>query len=660
MAWGWIRAYQEETTALGFSDADYRVRNNRAEFRRDFSTDMHVSASGNSNVGQTLRWGDKVELPNGIASTNWTRIVANGETGYVRTAHLIEVAFVNRLDDQDVYTTPLTYFSRGRNHSVTLIWGDCVQIIERGDNVCRVRARGFTGDVATERLTEDALMSVYFIDVGQGDGILINTPDGRHLLIDGGLERSKQHTGKNAADFVDWKFYKDYGDFRIRLDSLMASHSDNDHYGGLHDLVRHNPQRDNFLADRELDCLGADITTFHHPGLSRWENRKNSNPAHHDGLGPRELDANFNYFVRLLEDRADAETSIVNNATTELSGPWKYFVRDVLANDANTEVVRVGLDRDALQSGAELPDLWPADGYAIKVLGPVTVERNGQPSLPDLGPKSYNTNGHSICLRLDIGNARIMLTGDLNKPSMDWLNACYGDRMAAWLCDVAKACHHGSHKISYRFLEAMRPAATVISSGDAEGHAHPRPEIVAASAISGRVEIDRDNDVLLTPLVYSTEIERSISLGTVHRLEYSGVTTDNDNVTHNGSLLGRHYQAINQKALLSPSETDEIEALPEDQQSDRSRAIKKNNRSLFRAQEQAILDHTMHLKVGATIPQGPLGAEFKWLPFWRAKVMEKNHYGLVNVRTDGETVMCATMDETQEDWIVHTFPARAR
>ncbi len=658
MARGWIRAYQEEANALGFSDADYRVRNERAEFRRDFTTDMHASASGNSNVSHTLRWSDEVELPSGIASTNWTRVIVNGETGFVHTAHLVEVAFVNCLVDEEAYTAPLSYFYRGENHTVTLIWGDCVQIMERGDNVCRVRARGFTGDVATDRLTEDALMSIYFIDVGQGDGILVNTPDGRHLLVDGGLERAKQHTGKNAADFVDWKFYRDYGDYRIRLDSLMASHSDNDHYGGLHDLVRHNPLRDNFLADRELDCLGVDITTFHHPGLSRWESRSGANPAHHDGLGPRELDADFNYFVRLLGDRDDAEASIINNATTELSGPWKYFVRDVLANDTNTGVMRVGLDRDVLQTSAELPDLWSADGYAIKVLGPVTVERGGQPCLPDLGPKSYNTNGHSICLRLDIGNARIMLTGDLNKPSMDWLSACYGDRMGAWQCDVAKACHHGSHKISYQFLEAMRPAATVISSGDAEGHAHPRPEIVAASAISGRIEIDRDNDVLLTPLVYSTEIERSISLGTVNRLEYIGVTTDDDNVTHSGSLLGRHYQAINQKALLSPTEIADIEALPEDQQDDLSGAIKKANRSLFREQEQAILDDTMQLKVGATIPRGPLGAEFKWLPFWRARVMEKNHYGLVNVRTDGETVMCATMDETQEDWIVHTFPAR--
>lgn len=57
------------------------------------------------------------------------------------------------------------------------------------------------GDVG--HLGSKALLEVYFIDVGQGDGILIKTPDGRHVMIDGGFPRRNQPIGKNAADFVD-------------------------------------------------------------------------------------------------------------------------------------------------------------------------------------------------------------------------------------------------------------------------------------------------------------------------------------------------------------------------------------------------------------------------------------------------------------------------
>ena len=76
---------------------------------------------------------------------------------------------------------------------------------------------------------------------------------------------------------------------------------------------------------------------------------------------------------------------------------------------------------------------------------------------------------------------RILLTGDLNKASQTALMHDYEGRRLEFKCDVAKACHHGSEDVSYAFMQAMEPAATVICSGDGEGHDHPRPRIVAAS-----------------------------------------------------------------------------------------------------------------------------------------------------------------------------------
>ena len=58
------------------------------------------------------------------------------------------------------------------------------------------------------------------------------------------------------------------------------------------------------------------------------------------------------------------------------------------------------------------------------------------------------------------------------------------------------------------------------------------------------------------------------------------------------------------------------------------------------------------------VPLGPVDKKNVSKRLWRARLMQKTHYGLVNVRTDGQTIMCATMDETEEKWIIHTFPAR--
>lgn len=49
----------------------------------------------------------------------------------------------------------------------------------------------------------------------------------------------------------------------------------------------------------------------------------------------------------------------------------------------------------------------------------------------------------------------------------------------------------------------MRPAVTVIFSDDSEGHDHPQPVTVAASATGGYLQMERDR--ILTLLVNSTE-----------------------------------------------------------------------------------------------------------------------------------------------------------
>ncbi len=49
---------------------------------------------------------------------------------------------------------------------------------------------GALAAVAADRLAlrglPDGKLHVYFLDVGQGDGILVVAPDGRQILVDGG------------------------------------------------------------------------------------------------------------------------------------------------------------------------------------------------------------------------------------------------------------------------------------------------------------------------------------------------------------------------------------------------------------------------------------------------------------------------------------------
>ena len=126
-------------------------------------------------------------------------------------------------------TTKLFSDSAGRKKRSELLWGDRVQLLTTSGSLLRVKARGAEGYVKKADLGDESLLEVYFIDVGQGDGVLVRFPDDRHVLIDGGYNRAKQQTHKNAADFVDWKFVKDYGRTRTALDAMLSSHCDADH-----------------------------------------------------------------------------------------------------------------------------------------------------------------------------------------------------------------------------------------------------------------------------------------------------------------------------------------------------------------------------------------------------------------------------------------------
>jgi hypothetical protein len=431
---------------------------------------------------------------------------------------------------------------------------------------------------------------------------LIRLPDGRHLLIDGGYTRAKQPTGKSAADFVDWKFFKDYGLARIRLDAIIASHCDADHYGGLWDVLRSDEG-----AMAELDCTGADIGAFYHAGVSWWRPGKR-------WLGRTQ----GGFLVDLLDDFDSLVEGLEPDAERRLQGEWAGFLREV--GQATTNVRRLGV---AAGDSSEVFVPGFSDGeVAIRVLAPVLHQVGGEIGVRNLGSDSQNTNGHSVLLRLDFRGSRILLTGDLNRGSMHALLGEYRGREEVLACDVAKGCHHGSDDVSFTFLGHMKAAATVISSGDHEGHGHPRPAVVAASGLTGHVTIDESKDELLTPLVYSTEVERSVAIGRCAWMETAGYP-------HEGAVIDLRVYARDAGQLPREWRDDVL--------------IKR------RAASRVYYEET---RAGALSPSR------RSRSFVGSYVVSGMVYGLVNVRTDGETILCATMNEANRSWNIKTFRAR--
>ena len=106
-----------------------------------------------------------------------------------------------------------------------LLWGDWLRLKSgRKGNFVEVHARGVDGWMHKEDIQKQRLLEVVFVDIGQGDGCLLVTPDDKHMVIDAGQ-------GDNMKRFLRWR----YGGFKEpwKFECAVISHPDADHYGGF-------------------------------------------------------------------------------------------------------------------------------------------------------------------------------------------------------------------------------------------------------------------------------------------------------------------------------------------------------------------------------------------------------------------------------------------
>ena len=72
----------------------------------------------------------------------------------------------------------------------------------------------------------DGKLHVYFLDVGQGDAIFIQTPSGRQILIDGGPDNTVLQRLGEVMPFYDRS-----------IDLVVLTHPDADHLAGLNEVL---------------------------------------------------------------------------------------------------------------------------------------------------------------------------------------------------------------------------------------------------------------------------------------------------------------------------------------------------------------------------------------------------------------------------------------
>ena len=410
--------------------------------------------------------------------------------------------------------------------------------IARSQRYVKVKCRGDTGWLKLDDFDKERCLEVNFVDVGQGDGCHIVTPEDKVLLVDAGKD-------DNMERFLSWRynlrernvrgtpsFKKDISEKKPwKIDYVVMSHPDEDHYGGFAPVFKNKK-------------LSFD-KVYHNGIVERPQETKVTGVTYKYDLGGTFKADGEDYLFDYITGSSAHKKRVKNfpKTTKRLISAF----RALYANTSKAKVAALGVRMDSLNAETYMPDFEKNKKFSLQLLGPIQERKKfkgkTKTTVRLLGDEGVTKNGHSVIFKARYGKLSLLLGGDLNSQSQNFLMQSYAgtahspediekgikklkskrqplkkkdqDKLDLLLgeqavmrkkgretfeVDVAKACHHGSQHIIDQFIKSVNAVATVISSGDGEKHSHPRPEALGAYGKLGRGN---------RPLIFSTELARS-------------------------------------------------------------------------------------------------------------------------------------------------------
>jgi competence protein ComEC len=302
-------------------------------------------------------------------------------------------------------------------------------------------------------------MQVHVLDVGQGDSILIISPEGKVVLVDAG----DQTKGKVVVEAL--KHYNIQ-----QIDYLIATHAHPDHIGGMDDVLSNV---------KVLNVLHNDIPP---PEVVENEAKANQDAA---------------------ANKQGKKTAPTTTAATKAPAPKKQAGK-------TTELPTVKAYNDfkntVAQSGAQFKKVEPDEKIDLGGGAILTVLAPQPPPFTREQMKSGGNemNANSIVMRLDYGEFSMLLAGDAEAQTEDRLT----NKDMNLAATILKVGHHGSkYASSDNFLKRVKPEAAIISTSEFNRYGHPAPVVLERLKAAGVRNL------------YRTDLQGEISITTTGRIK---------------------------------------------------------------------------------------------------------------------------------------------
>ena len=302
---------------------------------------------------------------------------------------------------------------------------------------------------------------VTFLDVGQGDGIVVETGQGAYLFDCGSTSR------KNIGEYVLKPYLKSRGIRSLR--GVFVSHPDEDHMNGVIELLENGADWGIVVEQLFLPAIAEGKRTESFVTLLAAAEVAEV-PVSYIKCGDEIRDSQ----LRLLCLHPEENTTLADaNAYSEC------FYVEVFAKKIKQEAIA---DRKAI-----------ADRQAKDASEESAMEGSGENG-NFAGNGSFAGNGERKDFRMNDGKINILLTGDvegegerqltqelqaLQQPqSLQESRRLQEQRgQREFRVDILKVAHHGSgYSTGTEFLATASPAIAIISCGRNNSYGHPHAE----------------------------------------------------------------------------------------------------------------------------------------------------------------------------------------
>ena len=281
---------------------------------------------------------------------------------------------------------------------------------------------------------------VIFLDVGQGDGIVVETGQGAYLFDCGSTSR------KNIGEYVLKPYLKSRGIRSLR--GVFVSHPDEDHMNGVIELLENGADWGIVVEQLFLPAIAEGKRTESFATLLAAAEVAEV-PVSYIKCGDEIRDSQ----LRLLCLHPEENTTLADaNAYSEC------FYVEVFAKKMKQEAID---DRKANDASG---------GSAMEGSG-----ENGNFA----GNGSFAGNGERKDFRMNDGKINILLTGDVEGEGERQLTQELQEQRGQreFRVDILKVAHHGSgYSTGTEFLATASPAIAIISCGRNNSYGHPHAE----------------------------------------------------------------------------------------------------------------------------------------------------------------------------------------